>query len=308
MAERLIIDAHMHLYQSADQGARNKSGYSTWEYGAHQGVRFSDKTGEPTEARKAMRRAGISHALVVNLFATAVNHGELVEALPGPANGEGSGGHSVGERLVAYNRWLVDQAQTDSAFIPFVAVDPWALSSLDTVTHLRAMAQSGARGVKIHPVVQRFHAADKRMSSIYESCIELGLVVMAHSGPSRDAIQHAELKAYAEVLSQFPGLNLILAHLGGGSWTQAAEFAADFPNAYFDCSEILSWIGSANGPTADQLAKLILTIGPERVLFGTDYPWYDLDVYVEMLDELPLLNQDQTDAIAGANAASLIGL
>ena len=308
MAERLIIDAHMHLYQTADQGLRNTSGYVVWEYGSHEGVRRGDETGEPVEARKSMRRAGISHAFVVNLFATEVDDGVLVETFPGPVNGEDTAELSVGERMLAYNRWLVDLARADDAIIPFVAVDPWALSASDNVAHLQAMTQSGARGVKIHPVVQRFHAADERMSPIYQSCEEMELVVMAHSGPSRDGTDHAEPKAYAEVLSRFPRLNLILAHFGGGAWSQTERFAADFPNAYFDCSEILSWTGSPNGPTADQLAKLILAIGPERVLFGTDYPWYDLNVCVDLLDDLPLLDPDQKDAVAGTNAASLVRL
>ena len=33
MSDTPIIDAHMHIYPSREQGLRNKSTYTVWEYG-----------------------------------------------------------------------------------------------------------------------------------------------------------------------------------------------------------------------------------------------------------------------------------
>ena len=314
MSEALIVDAHMHLYQTREQGEYNKSGYSIWEYGEHSSVPFSHSSGIASEAFEAMDRAGVTHAMVVNLFATVETEGRLVELLPGrpddPAGGSTEAEEiSLGERLKSYNRWLVELAKVHEQLLPFVAVDPWALSARENQAHLLDLAQSdGARGVKIHPVIQRFEADDERMWPTYETCSEFGLPVVAHSGPSRGPVQHGEPAAFAGLLRRFPRLKLVVAHLGGGAWSQVEGFALDFPNAYFDCSEILFWTGAGGAPTPDGLARLIQGIGSERVLLGSDFPWYDLDTALERLDHLPLLADEEKAAIAGRTAARLLGL
>ena len=312
MPGSLIVDAHMHLYQTREQGEYNKSGYSVWEYGDHSDVTFSDESGVPGEALEAMRRSGVSYSIVVNLFATIETGGRLVELLPGapsaPADGS-AGDMPLGDRLKSFNRWLVELARIHGELLPFVAIDPWALSPGENRAHLLDLAASdGARGVKIHPVIQRFEAADERLWPAFETCIELDLPVVAHAGPSRGSVQHGEPAAFAGVLQRFPGLKLVLAHLGGGAWSRAEGFARDFPNAYFDCSEILHWTEAHGAPTPRRLARLIRDIGPHRVLFGSDFPWYELDASIELLDRLPLLTDEEKAAIAGHNAARMLGI
>ena len=52
------------------------------------------------------------------------------------------------------------------------------------------------------------------------------------------------------MLAAFPDLKVIIAHMGGGTWGQARELAEAFPNAYFDCCEIIEWVGGAtNAPS-----------------------------------------------------------
>ena len=312
MPGSLIIDAHMHLYQTREQGEYNKSGYWVWEYGRHSGVTFSDESGVPDEGLEAMRRSGVAYAMVVNLFATIETGGRLVELLPGSPDGSANGSSHdlpLGERLKSFNRWLVDLAKAHDELLPFVAIDPWALSPGENRAHLLDLvASGGARGVKIHPVIQRFEAADERLWPAFETCAELDLPVVAHAGPSRGSVQHGEPAAFAGVLQRFPGLKLILAHLGGGAWSQLERFARDFPNAYFDCSEILHWTGADGAPTPDRLARLIREIGAHRVLFGSDFPWYDLDASIHALDRLPKLADEEKAAIAGLNAARLLGI
>lgn len=312
MPVSLIIDAHMHLYQTREQGEYNKSGYHVWEYGEHSGVTFSDESGVPGEALEAMRRSGVSYAVVVNLFATVETGGRLVELLPGaPAGSVDGSSHdmALGDRLKSFNRWLVDLARAHEELLPFVAIDPWALSPGENQAHLLDLvASGGARGVKIHPVIQRFEAADERLWPAFETCAELDLPVVAHAGPSRGPVQFGDPTAFAGVLRRFPGLKLILAHLGGGAWSQVERFARDFPNAYFDCSEILHWTGADGGPAPDRLARLIRDVGARRVLFGSDFPWYELGASIEALDRLPRLADEEKAAIAGLNAARLLGI
>ena len=91
---------------------------------------------------------------------------------------------TMGDRLRAFNRWACAVAAAHPEITPFVAVDPGALSAEANVAHLRELAALGARGVKLHPVVQRFSPDDPRMLPVYRACVELGLTVLSHSGTS----------------------------------------------------------------------------------------------------------------------------
>jgi hypothetical protein len=100
---------------------------------------------------------------------------------------------------------------------------------------------------------------------------------------------------------------LIVAHLGGATWKQAPTLAEAFPDVLFDCSEIVSWVGAPNAPNAEHLVELIRDIGVDRVMFGSDFPWYDPGVVADQVRELPGLNQAELDAILGENAMRALG-
>jgi predicted TIM-barrel fold metal-dependent hydrolase len=113
--------------------------------------------------------AGFAHGVVVNLFSADLFRQQLESALP-PDAGAAERARvlaefdaTISERYVALNRWLMDTLADVPTISGFVAMDPWALSSEGNVEHLREMAERGARGVKLHPVVQKFEANDPRM-------------------------------------------------------------------------------------------------------------------------------------------------
>jgi len=53
---------------------------------------------------------------------------------------------------------------------------------------------------------------------------------------------------------------------------------------------------------------MIREIGPERVMLGTDFPWYDLDRTVELVMDLPVLSTEEKEQILGANAIGRLDL
>ena len=311
MAGPIVIDAHMHIYETKAAGEQQKAGYEIWEYGTKAGVPFSRYGGDVDDVVTAMRQAGYAHAVSVNLFAADLAREEALAALPPDADRARAGAEidaALGDRLRTFNWWACDVARTHPEITPYVAVDPWVLSAEANVAHLREVEPRGARGVKLHPVVQRFSPDDPRMLPIYRACVELGLTVLSHSGTAKGATQYAEPRAFAEVFRKFPDLTVVLAHLGGGSWRQTAELARVFPNVYFDCCEIVEWTGAANAPTDEQLARLIREVGPHRVMLGTDFPWYDLDHTVERVMALPLLSREEKEGLLGANAIRILHL
>jgi predicted TIM-barrel fold metal-dependent hydrolase len=308
------VDVHMHLYPSAASGDWWKGGYEIWEYGDKEGVTFSRFSGTVDDALQAMEEAGFSHGIAVNLLSVDLFRQEALAMLPEDLQGEDRAkaaaeiDATMGERFRACNRWLVDALAPVRRLTPYVGVDPWALTPAQNVEHLRDMADRGARGIKLHPVAQRFEPGDPRMGPVYDACEELGLVVLSHTGSAPGGEPFAEPRAFAEVLRAHPRLVVVLAHLGGGSWRQTVELAAAFPRVGFDLCEIIEWTGAPNAPGDEDLARMISDVGPERVMLGTDFPWYDLGRTVELVMGLPLLSAGAKEQILGANAAGRLAL
>ena len=68
MADPIKVDSHVHLYPTAEDGLADKESYQIWEYGERADMCFSDLAGTLDDAKEAMAAAGVSKAVVVNLF------------------------------------------------------------------------------------------------------------------------------------------------------------------------------------------------------------------------------------------------
>jgi predicted TIM-barrel fold metal-dependent hydrolase len=300
-----VIDVHVHLSESKALGAWSKAAYEIWEYGRYDNVRFGPASGDLGEFREAMRAGGLDHAVVVNAFSVDEWRGRWLAGLD---DHEQVAGRSLGTRLLEFNEWLVGSVAAVPEITPFVAVDPWVLSLEDLAAHLEAMRERGALGIKLHPIDQRFVVSDEHMVRIGRLCAELDLIVLSHSGTSRGDVQFADPEAFARLAGAVPGLRLVLAHLGGGSWRQIDSLASRFPDIAFDLSEIVAWLGAPFAPSEEDLVALVHDNGPERVMFGSDFPWYDPGEMIKIVRSLPGFTDDELAGILGGNAARILRL
>lgn len=316
MAQPIKVDSHAHVYATSEAGIAAKEGYQIWEYGEKSGISFSRSSGTVPELAAAMETAAIDKAVVVNLFLTREIREEAIAALP-PGLGKserqkairGIDNELLPERLKAFNRWGSDAVRDYPQMVLFAAADAAVLSGDAGAEHVRDMVENhGARGVKLHCVAQGFNMSDERMWATYRACEELGVAIVSHSGPDHDGAGFAEPRSFAGMLAAFPRLKTVVAHMGGGTWQQCREIAQAYPNAFFDCCEIIEWTDSPKGPSERELAQLIKDIGTERVMMGSDFPWYDLDHQLERIDDLPLLSEEEKEGIIGRNAVSILGL
>ena len=314
MTDPVKVDIHMHLYESVRSGEWWKAGYEIFEYGEKEGVQFSDSAGTVEDAIKSMHEAGFAHGVAVNLLSIDLFRLEAISMLPPDLTGEARDravediDANLPQRFRDFNTWLVDAVAQLPQLTPFVGVDPTAFNPAENVDHLREMVERGARGIKLHPVVQRFEPDDPRMHPVYEACRDMGLAVLSHTGSAKSGETYADPDGFAAVLDRYPGLTVVLAHLGGGRWRQTGSLAATFPDVVFDLCEIVAWTGAPNAPTGEELSALIREIGAERVMLGTDFPWYDLDRTVEQVMDLPGLSGEEKEGILGANAVRILGL
>lgn len=141
----------------------------------------------------------------------------------------------------------------------------------DAVAQLRAYAARGARIVKLHPAGQRFFPDAPELYPIYEECGRLGLPIIFHGGragiePSYTH-QFTLMRHYEGAFRDFPNTQFILGHAGARDVAEAIPLAKKFPGNV--------WLG-IHGQGVSTLQQLVDEVGSDRLLFGTDWPFYHL--------------------------------
>ncbi len=164
----------------------------------------------------------------------------------------------------------------------------------------------GLKGIKIHPDYQNTFIDDERYVNIISYCIEIGLLVVTHSGVDvgfPDTV-HCTPDRILKLLSKLPQTEkptLVLAHTGAFDMWDEVEKKIAGKNVYIDISYTLDKIDLA------QLMRIIKKHGSDKILFATDSPWAGQKEFVEIFNSLPLNNKDK-DNIAFKNAAELCHL
>ncbi|MBE6778700.1 MAG: amidohydrolase [Ruminococcaceae bacterium] len=155
----------------------------------------------------------------------------------------------------------------------------------DMAAEVQRIRRLGLRGVKLHPDIQDFPCDDPRCHTIYSLCEQEGLPILMHTGDKR--YDNSNPNRLLPVLRAYPGLTVVGAHLGGYSvWEQAVELLAGMPNLYVDCSSCF-WKLSP-----EEARQYIRAYGADRVLFGSDYPMWNVGRELAFLQDLDLTEEE----------------
>jgi predicted TIM-barrel fold metal-dependent hydrolase len=212
-------------------------------------------------------------------------------------------------RLQRRNEWSCEVGREHPELIPFIGLDP-CMSEAELVAEIEVRHGEAARGIKLHPAAQRFYPADKRLWPVYERAQELGWPVIYHSGAfalGPSAVDFALLKHFPDVLEAFPRMTVVFGHSGFGDWEASAELAAKYANAMFDCCYVIN--GTEPNPTLgdEEAAAAIRKVGADRMMFGSDYPWFDPALDAARIARLPLKDGEKR-AVLYENAARVFGV
>jgi len=300
MADYLIIDSHVHTYQTREIGLQAKQGGGATDFG-----------GTVEELLPVLERAGVSQAVMVNMLPLAEMKSAAVAKLPADLSEEARHrAHTEIDakmlgRLERRNAWTCQVAAENPSLIAFINLDPLQDEATMTAELTDKVENHGARGVKLHPSSQQFYPGDRRLWPGYSLAQEMGLPVIFHAGSFASAEQYAQPKHFTDVLASFPDLTVVMAHIGNGFLDESRSMAAAYPNLQFDCSAIISH--TSDSFTEKDLTTLIRDIGVERVMFGSDYPWYDPADSAERLLRLDFSEEEKGLLLAG-NAIRIYSL
>lgn len=168
---------------------------------------------------------------------------------------------------------------------------------------LRELKQLGFKGIKLHPDYQGAYFNDMRYKHIVEEASKLDLIISVHAGVDvgfPDPV-HCTPKMAQEVIKEVKPTKLVLAHLGGWKlWDEVEELLVHEP-VWFDTAV-------AFGVCSDeQLKRIIVQHGADRILFATDSPWSGQKESIEHLGRLGLSKGEQEQILFG-NAVRLLDM
>ena len=176
-------------------------------------------------------------------------------------------GFPFGDSQTEHWRKVIGSAGVNDRLISGLSVHPRGKSR---IAEMRAHAATGARLMKLHPTVQSFYPDDPDMMELYAEAQKLGLVIFFHGGRAgiepESRHRYAMPRHYEAVLENFPNLQVVLGHAGARDGEAMLNLAQKYDNA---------WLG-IHGQGVTALDKIIHQTGGERLLFGTDWPFYHI--------------------------------
>ena len=162
-----------------------------------------------------------------------------------------------------------------------------------------AVKEYGLSGLKLHPTNLHMDADDLRLVPVLRKAAELGVPVMFHANPCRLGFHdNCAPDRINRMIQVFPDLDIITAHLSGMKWQDAVSGCT-----WVDMSYILPKLVGLYG--IEQTNRILRAFGPDRLIFGTDFPDGEYDLYFEILDQMDFTDEE-IDRIAWKNILKLL--
>jgi predicted TIM-barrel fold metal-dependent hydrolase len=189
----------------------------------------------------------------------------------------------------------------------------WSEQVKQTIVQMVKQEKFGM--IYIHPSLHKYwlpiqtpsesEGSKQMLYPIFETARELNLPILIHAGEQPYAVP----ATVDFVAGEFPDVNMIIAHLGtqGEMFTiESLLVAGRHPNVYVESSFAMPHM----------LIEAVHSVGPERVIFGSNCPPLEptqqlLNVEEALTLEPPIgmsLSAEGTRKVMGSNLAGLLGL
>lgn len=311
----LIIDGHVHLWDAREQNRRNRYGLTFIEsfWGAHVGMTPADQRwdyekflhyGVEGAAKDLFEDGYVDYAVMlptnlhdfyVNGFNTTEQCAAFKEAYPDKVILNGRCDPREGQRGL-------DQLERDH--------ERWRFTGVKIYT------------AEWNGVSKGYSLRDPFVAPFMEKCIALGIRnVHIHKGPTIHPLNldAFDVRDVDYVATDFPSLNFIVDHCGMPRIDDFCWIATQEPNVYGGLALIPSFIHARPQYFARMLAELMWFVGPDRLIFGTDYgitsPKWIVEKFMAFQFDDTLaqeagawLDLDAKRKILGLNAAKLYDL
>ena len=159
---------------------------------------------------------------------------------------------------------------------------------------------------------------DPALFPYYDVCQRLGIPVFFHTGLDGPEPQKLVSPVFRvdlgdplllqDVAVKFPGLKIVIMHMGWPFFDHALYMLYAYPNVYLDTA-VVNWI--LGRQVFDRmLREAVDTVGSDRILFGSDQMVWPQTIgpAVSSIRDAPYLSEPDKHNILWGNAARLLGL
>ena len=150
-------------------------------------------------------------------------------------------------------------------------------------------------GFKFLSSYHRIALSDERCRPAWQYANERELLVLCHTWGGDAFCGPQEVRQMARA---YPRVKLLMGHSCCGEWDAAVQLVRDFPNVFLELTGILD--------VAGVVEKSVQQAGAERMLFGTDLPWFDPHYGIGALLSAHITDEDRHN-IFHRNAERLLG-
>ncbi len=150
-------------------------------------------------------------------------------------------------------------------------------------------------GFKIHPGVDNYSLLGKNYQPLFEYAHQKQALVLSHTWGG----DICGAKAVRGVMEKYPEIRFLMGHSCYGEWEEAVKVAQDFPHAYLELTAAYA-VGGL-------VAYFVEQVGAEKVLFGTDAPWFDPHYPMGCVIFAEISDEDRRN-IFYRNAERLLGI
>jgi predicted TIM-barrel fold metal-dependent hydrolase len=174
----------------------------------------------------------------------------------------------------------------------------------DPAGYLKPLLATGCiSGLKIHPIVAGYACGE-----LFHQTKDAVALAQAEKIPTLIHTGHIpveglngiagcnEVKAIEPLIDYFPDEQFILAHIGWESWRIVLDLAKRYPNVMVETS----W------QPARIIRRAVDLLGPERVIFGSDYPLFKQSHALQQVRKA--LGPREYAMVTSTNAAKLLGM
>lgn len=122
-------------------------------------------------------------------------------------------------------------------------------------------------GIKLHPDLHEYPLTGPGYAPVWDHAARTGMPVLTHTWAGSS---YNDLEQVREVATGNPGVRILAGHAGAlrSGYPAMIDMALQCGNVYLEvCGTYL---------TRHWLEQMVRTLGPERVLYGSDFPFIDL--------------------------------
>lgn len=196
---------------------------------------------------------------------------------------------------------LIEECRDAPHLIPFCSVHPKDPLS---IKKMHKYMQMGAKGLKLHPNFQQMRPNDRELFPLYTEYAAYRLPLILHSGLTgqesrfRFGSKFSSLEFIETIPKNFPEMPVVLAHAGISQYQQAISLAQKYENVYLELS----------GQPTRHICQALSNLGSERLLFGTDWPFWNQSLALQAVRQAARGDQIVEQRILYKNAERLLQL